>query len=125
MRSCILFFFCLCQIYLFFVSDFLPKNAITLEELYGERMWLKVNGKVQQDARIGDMQFKIDELVSYISQYMLLEASDVILCGTPKGVGPIAVGDIIQAGVGHDFLRMQFKVMEKPATNMKSFVIKS
>jgi len=106
-------------------SDFIPKNAITLEELYDERLWLKVNGELKQDARIGDMHFNIADLISYISQYMLLEESDVILCGTPKGVGPLTIGDLLQAGIGHDFLRMQFKVLEKPRTNMKSFVIKS
>jgi 2-keto-4-pentenoate hydratase/2-oxohepta-3-ene-1,7-dioic acid hydratase in catechol pathway len=45
---------------------------------------------------------------------MRLEPGDMILTGTPSGVGPIKVGDTIEAGLGHDFLRMHFKVVPKP-----------
>ena len=54
-------------------------NAETL------RTW--VNGELRQDWPVGDMVFKPDEIVSYLSQGMTIEAGDVILCGTAPGVG--------------------------------------
>ncbi|WP_342463114.1 fumarylacetoacetate hydrolase family protein [Ureibacillus sp. FSL K6-8385] len=47
----------------------------------------KVNGEVRQNGNTGDMMFPIDRLISIISQYATLEPGDVILTGTPKGVG--------------------------------------
>ena len=84
-------------------------------------MWLKCNGAIKQEVKLSDMVFKIDDLVSYISQYMKLEEGDLILTGTPAGVGSFKIGDILQAGIGHDFLKMQFKVLEKPRINMKCY----
>lgn len=43
------------------------------------------------------MHFKIDELISYISQFMTMEEGDLILTGTPSGVGPVKGGDKVQA----------------------------
>jgi 2-keto-4-pentenoate hydratase/2-oxohepta-3-ene-1,7-dioic acid hydratase in catechol pathway len=45
---------------------------------------------------------------------MRLEPGDFILTGTPAGVGPIKVGDTVEAGLGHDFLQMRFRVVPKP-----------
>ncbi|KUN72511.1 2-hydroxyhepta-2,4-diene-1,7-dioate isomerase [Streptomyces canus] len=47
---------------------------------------LSVNGVKRQDGRTGDMIFPVDHLVSYLSQYMVLEPGDVINTGTPAGV---------------------------------------
>lgn len=46
---------------------------------------------------------------------MKLEPGDLLLTGTPAGVGPIKVGDTIEAGLGHDFLHMHFKAVPKPS----------
>lgn len=45
---------------------------------------------------------------------MRLEPGDLILTGTPAGVGPIKVGDSLTAGLGHDFLQSYWKVVPKP-----------
>ncbi|MFC0470621.1 fumarylacetoacetate hydrolase family protein [Halalkalibacter kiskunsagensis] len=45
-----------------------------------------VNNEVRQDSNTSDMIFRVDEIVSYISQYMTLTPGDVILTGTPEGV---------------------------------------
>lgn len=54
---------------------------------------LEVNGKRRQHGRTSDMIFDLPTLVSYASQVMTLEPGDVLLTGTPEGVGPLAHGD--------------------------------
>ena len=50
-------------------------------------MWLDLNGERMQTGSTATMIFNIKQLVSYISQYMVLEPGDVITTGTPPGVG--------------------------------------
>lgn len=57
------------------------------------RIRCRVNGELRQDGRTRDMIFPISELIAYISAVMTLEPGDVILTGTPSGVGPIVPGD--------------------------------
>jgi len=52
-----------------------------------------VNGDVRQDGRTRDMIFPVAELVAYVTAVMTLEPGDVILTGTPSGVGPLLPGD--------------------------------
>lgn len=52
-----------------------------------------VNGEVRQDARTSSMIFSIPFLLSYVSSFMTLEPGDVLLTGTPEGVGELHVGD--------------------------------
>ena len=62
-----------------------------------------VNGEVRQEGNTKDMLMGCVELVSYLSHGMTLEAGDIILTGTPAGVGPIEDGDTITVeitGVG-------------------------
>ncbi len=63
---------------------------VTPEEAAGigaARLWLEVNGATMQDGNTDQMIFPIAAIVSYVSQFMLLRAGDVITTGTPKGVG--------------------------------------
>ena len=63
----------------------------------------RVNGEERQRAPVRDMIFSIPVLVAYISGIMTLEPGDVILTGTPAGVGPLADGDVVEIeipGVG-------------------------
>lgn len=67
------------------------------------RVGCLVNGAVRQDGRVADMLTTVPRLVSYISRAMTLLPGDVILTGTPAGVGRIAVGDEVTvdiAGIG-------------------------
>ena len=50
-------------------------------------LWLKLNGKIMQKSNTSDFIFKINEVVSYISQFMTLLPGDIISTGTPSGVG--------------------------------------
>ncbi|MFN8471971.1 MAG: fumarylacetoacetate hydrolase family protein [Anaerolineae bacterium] len=59
----------------------------------------RVNGEVRQDGRTRDLIFDVPYLVSYISKVMTLEPGDVILTGTPAGVGPLEAGDVVEVEV--------------------------
>ncbi|HEY2043158.1 MAG TPA: fumarylacetoacetate hydrolase family protein [Jatrophihabitans sp.] len=58
-----------------------------------------VNGEVKQDGNTRDMIFDIATLVSYMSHVMTLVPGDVILTGTPSGVGPIVAGDTVTISI--------------------------
>lgn len=63
----------------------------------------RINGQVHQDSPTSKMIYSVPFVISYVSQFMTLEAGDVIITGTPDGVGPLAVGDRLEltvAGVG-------------------------
>jgi len=55
------------------------------------------NGKVVQKGNSSEMIFKIDELISYISQFYTLKIGDLIYTGTPPGVGKVEIGDKLEA----------------------------
>ncbi|MES2177324.1 MAG: fumarylacetoacetate hydrolase family protein [Gemmatimonadota bacterium] len=56
----------------------------------------RVNGVVRQQGRASDMVFDIPAVLSYVSGIMTLEPGDLILTGTPDGVGIIASGDVVE-----------------------------
>lgn len=58
---------------------------------------LTVNGQVRQDGNSSQMLTSIPRLISFISQYFTLQAGDVVLTGTPAGVGPLRPGDQLKA----------------------------
>jgi 2-keto-4-pentenoate hydratase/2-oxohepta-3-ene-1,7-dioic acid hydratase in catechol pathway len=55
----------------------------------------RVNGEVRQEARTSHMVFSPAHLIAFISRVMTLEPGDVILTGTPSGVGPLTPGDVV------------------------------
>jgi 2-keto-4-pentenoate hydratase/2-oxohepta-3-ene-1,7-dioic acid hydratase in catechol pathway len=55
-----------------------------------------VNGTVRQQGTTGDMMFDVYELVAFVARSMTLLPGDVLTTGTPPGVGPLAVGDIVE-----------------------------
>ncbi len=62
-----------------------------------------LNGELKQSARTSDMIFNVYELVSFISGVMTLLPGDIVLTGTPSGVGPMEAGDVVEVrieGVG-------------------------
>nr|CAD7401116.1 unnamed protein product [Timema cristinae] len=73
------------------------------------QLWCRVNGDLRQDCNTADMVFPVSVLISFISHHMTLEPGDLILTGSPAGVGPIAPGDTVQAGLGN-ILTMTFPV---------------
>ena len=61
---------------------------------------LRQNGEVRQKARTSQMICSVSEIVSFASQSLTLIPGDVILTGTPSGVGPIRAGDKLEARIG-------------------------
>ncbi|KAI0780508.1 hypothetical protein BD413DRAFT_463078 [Trametes elegans] len=76
------------------ISSYVPKEQVSDAASLG--LTLKVNGAVKQDGNTQDMIFPIPRLVSHISSIMTLEEGDLILTGTPSGVGPVAPGDKVE-----------------------------
>jgi len=78
------------------VSTFYKKDLSAVED---NLLTLTLNGLPKQSSRTGLMLFKIDELISYISAIFTLLPGDIILTGTPSGVGPLVSGDKIEASI--------------------------
>ncbi|MDH5798099.1 MAG: fumarylacetoacetate hydrolase family protein [Paracoccaceae bacterium] len=68
-------------------------------EIGPQRIHLEVNGTVRQDATLAEMVWKVDEVVSHLSHYYHLRAGDIIMTGTPAGVGAVQPGDRITGGI--------------------------
>lgn len=63
------------------------------------RVELKVNNEIKQEGDLNQMIWKVPEMISYLSDYFSLAAGDVILSGTPAGVGPVVKGDVMDISV--------------------------
>ncbi len=59
----------------------------------------RLNGVVMQKATTADMIFPIDVTIAFISENFTLEAGDIILTGTPAGVGPLSPGDVVEVEI--------------------------
>ncbi len=60
------------------------------------RIALSVNGETRQEGDLNQMIWKVPEIISYLSEYFELAGGDVILTGTPAGVGPVVRGDVLE-----------------------------
>jgi 2-keto-4-pentenoate hydratase/2-oxohepta-3-ene-1,7-dioic acid hydratase in catechol pathway len=63
------------------------------------RITCRVGDVLRQDGRTSSMVFPVPELVAYMSQMMTLEPGDLLLTGTPEGVGPLAAGDRLEVAI--------------------------
>jgi 5-carboxymethyl-2-hydroxymuconate isomerase len=79
------------------LSEFVPADRIA--DPHRLRISLKVNGKLRQDSSTACMMRRIPAIISEISAMFTLEQGDVILTGTPEGVGPVAAGDQLTAEI--------------------------
>ncbi|CAK9318503.1 unnamed protein product [Citrullus colocynthis] len=79
------------------ISSVLPKASIPDPD--DLELWLKVDDEFRQKGSTKDMIFKIPYLISHISSLMTLLEGDVILTGTPSGVGPVKAGQKVTAGI--------------------------
>eukprot|EP00842_Homolaphlyctis_polyrhiza_P001046 jgi/Hompol1/1942/HPOL_001414-RA len=76
------------------IGEYLPRSAI--KDHHNLNLKLKIDDRIVQDGNTRDMIFKIPHLISYVSSIMRLEKGDVILTGTPEGVGPVEVGEVLE-----------------------------
>lgn len=79
------------------VSAFIPASSIP--DPHDVKLWCKVNGEMRQDGNTKDMIFNVPTLISFISQYFTLEEGDMVLTGTPSGVGKVEEGDTITGAI--------------------------
>ena len=63
------------------------------------KLWLKVNGALRQNSDIDQMIWSVPEQIAFLSQYYILEPGDLIMTGTPAGVGAAKAGDELVAGI--------------------------
>lgn len=71
---------------------------------------LKVNGQVRQSGDTNKMIFDIEQVISYLIAHFPILPGDVILTGTPEGVGPLKPGDLVEGEIlGH--LKTEWKIM--------------
>jgi 2-keto-4-pentenoate hydratase/2-oxohepta-3-ene-1,7-dioic acid hydratase in catechol pathway len=70
---------------------------------------LTINGGIRQQGNTSLMIFSFEYVISYLSRFFTLRTGDLIFTGTPKGVGPVKVGDILSASIEHEKL-LEFEV---------------
>jgi 2-keto-4-pentenoate hydratase/2-oxohepta-3-ene-1,7-dioic acid hydratase in catechol pathway len=82
-------------------DTFCPVGPHIVRELDPFRLHIstRVNGQTKQDGNTSQMIFPCDFLIEFISSIMTLVAGDIILTGTPAGVGPLAAGDTVEVEV--------------------------
>lgn len=76
-----------------------PVSKEVIRDPHNVELWLKVNGQMKQDDNTELMMFRIPRQLSDISKVMTLERGDIVLTGTPKGVGSVVTGDVLEAGM--------------------------
>ena len=71
-------------------------------------IWLRVNGELRQEGDLDQMVWKVPEVISYLSGLFALAAGDVIMTGTPAGVGPVQRGDVLHGHIGTNWTIYMF-----------------
>lgn len=77
------------------ISEFYPITQFP--DINHLNFGLKVDGKVKQQGNTDLMLFSFDHIIAYISRFFTLKKGDIIFTGTPKGVGPVAIGMTLTA----------------------------
>lgn len=80
------------------VSEVFPKE--TFGDVYDLTFRLDKNGKTVQLGNTRDLLFSFEDILVFVSQYITLRKGDLIFTGTPAGVGPVAVGDLLEGFIG-------------------------
>ncbi|GAA6191202.1 fumarylacetoacetate hydrolase family protein [Phaeobacter sp. NW0010-22] len=79
----------------------------------GKRIHLSVNKETRQNATLAELIWKIDEIICHLSKYYHLRPGDLIMTGTPAGVGPVVAGDEITGGIdGLDPIQLSLTAAE-------------
>ena len=89
------------------IGEWIPKEEFA--DVQNLNFHLDINGQTVQQGNTSDMLFKIDEIISYVSQFYTLKTGDILYTGTPVGVGPVKINDHLE-GYIEDRKVMDFKV---------------
>lgn len=79
------------------IAPLVPMSRVAA--LDAGRIWLAVNGKTRQEADLSHMIWSVREIIAILSQSMRLEPGDLVMTGTPAGVGAVVPGDVITGGI--------------------------
>jgi len=105
------------------MSSIIPKSAIP--DPHHVEVFLTVNGEKRQDDSTELMLFQIPRMLSDISKVMTLEKGDIVLTGTPKGVGSVKAGDVMRAGIrvgGKEIEEGKIEVAVEDSTSTYEFL---
>ncbi|KAG0362165.1 hypothetical protein BC939DRAFT_399526 [Gamsiella multidivaricata] len=97
------------------VGELIPKEQIP--DTNNVDLKLTIDGITKQNGNTKDMIFKVPMLIEYVSSIMKLQEGDVILTGTPAGVGPIKPGETVACELGTEgkiLSQLKFPVIERP-----------
>ncbi|BFY97617.1 hypothetical protein BsWGS_00656 [Bradybaena similaris] len=93
------------------IDDFCPLGPAivtrdAIKDPHNLRLWTKVNGEYKQDSSTNQLVFKTEELLVFLSRFFTLQPGDIILTGTPPGVGVfrkppefLKIGDVVEVGI--------------------------
>lgn len=81
------------------VGQYIPKEE-AFDKNGNIQFSLIKNGEKVQDGNTKDMLTNIDNLIAYVSKFFTLKKGDVLFTGTPKGVGPVQIGDVLKGYIG-------------------------
>ncbi|KAJ3408661.1 hypothetical protein HDV05_004792 [Chytridiales sp. JEL 0842] len=103
------------------IGPLIPKSQI--KDPHNVNLYLKIDGKTIQNGNTKDMIFKIPQLINHVSSIMTLEKGDLILTGTPAGVGPMKAGSSVTVGLrlpgeGKDITTIEFPVIARPGVGL-------
>jgi len=104
------------------VSQIIPKSAIP--DPHNVEVYLTVNNEIRQNDSTNLMLFQIPRMLSDISKVMTLEKGDIVITGTPKGVGSVVPGDIMRAGLkvgGKELEEAKIEVAVEESTSTYQF----
>lgn len=76
-----------------------PRIVSNIDPIAGLEIITRVNGSIKQHSNTKNMIFNVYELVSFISSIMTLMPGDIIITGTPPGVGPLNIGDTVEVEI--------------------------
>lgn len=84
------------------IGKFISKTDFV--DIYTIPFHLDINGTTIQSGNTRDLLFKFDAVIEYVSKFVTLKMGDLIFTGTPAGVGPVSIGDKLEAYIGHEKL---------------------
>ena len=84
------------------VGRFIDKKK--LKDINNINFQLNINGKTVQKGNTKDLLFPFDTVIAYVSKFFTLKTGDLIYTGTPEGVGPVVIGDRLQASIENEEL---------------------
>ncbi|MEI6821546.1 MAG: fumarylacetoacetate hydrolase family protein [Bacteroidota bacterium] len=77
------------------IGKFVKKDSF--DSIQNINLKLNINNQTIQQGNTKDMIFSVDTIISYVSKFITLKMGDIIFTGTPSGVGPVKIGDRLEA----------------------------